>query len=316
MSDVVLSVKDLKKHYEVRGVFSKIGSVKALDGVSFDLKAGETLAVVGESGCGKSTLAKALMNIERRTSGEYKLLGRDADKMDGTEFRKTIQMIFQDPYSSINPRKKAWQIVAEPLFVNTNFSRSECRKKATEAMEKVGLRPELADRFPHMFSGGQRQRIGVARALVLNPKILICDEPVSALDVSVQAQVLNLLMDLQDQLGLSYIFISHDLSVVKHISDRTLVMYLGKIAELGGREEIFEKTKHPYTKALLASTPNVQSGKLQRTRPLEGELPSPLNPPSGCAFHLRCPLGNERCKKEVPELRLLDNRFVSCHHPD
>ena len=314
MSDV-LSVNDLKKHYEIRGVFQSKGVVKALDGVSFDLKKGETLAVVGESGCGKSTLAKVLMGIEEVTAGDFLVQGQRPSEMKRRDFLKVVQMIFQDPYSSINPRKKAWQIVAEPLFVNTDLSQKDCRVRALDAMEKVGLRPEFGDRYPHMFSGGQRQRIGIARALVLEPTVLICDEPVSALDVSVQAQVLNLLMDLQDEMGLSYIFISHDLSVVQHISDKILVMYLGKIVEFGDREKVFKDPRHPYTKVLLESTPQVQLGKKVMKRSVEGELPSPLNPPSGCSFHKRCPNAQDRCQAEAPALSEVAGRSVSCFFP-
>jgi dipeptide transport system ATP-binding protein len=310
----ILSVDNIKKHYELSGIMGKKGTVKAVDGVSFELQAGKTLAVVGESGCGKSTLAKVLMGIESITDGKYMLNGKPFQDFEGKEFRKIIQMIFQDPYSSINPRKKAWQIIAEPLFVNSNLSKAECRARVLEVMNQVGLRPEMADRYPHMFSGGQRQRIGIARALVLNPKILICDEPVSALDVSVQAQVLNLLMDLQDNLKLSYVFISHDLSVVKHISDDVLVMYLGRIVEYGDRKSVFDNPQHPYTKALLASTPDAKKGKLNRERPLMGELPSPLAPPPGCAFQTRCPLKTDRCTTEVPVSRTIEGRTVACHN--
>ena len=291
--------------------------MKAVDDVSFELAKGETLAIVGESGCGKSTLAKVLMGVEQKTAGTYMLKECDIDikgNWPQNKFHRTIQMIFQDPYSSINPRKKAWQIVAEPLFVNTDLSTKECRLKAIEAFEQVGLRKESINRYPHMFSGGQRQRIGIARALVLKPEVLICDEPVSALDVSVQAQVLNLLMDIQEKMHLSLIFISHDLSVVKHISDRVLVMYLGKVAEIGSRDDVFQNPMHPYTKALLESRPQILKGKKVQPRPLKGELPSPMNPPPGCIFHLRCPKATDICKKEIPQLRQIKDQKVACHH--
>lgn len=312
--DILLKAKGLKKYYQIKGLFSVKGIVKAVDDVSFDLKKGETLAIVGESGCGKSTLAKLLMMIEPRTSGTYHICHKEVSNWKKKDFYQIIQMIFQDPYSSINPRKKAWQIIAEPLFVNTKFSRHECYLRALEALKQVGLRAEYANRYPHMFSGGQRQRIGIARALVLKPKVLICDEPVSALDVSVQAQVLNLLMDLQDKMHLSFLFISHDLSVVKHISDRILVMYLGKIAEIGNQNDIFQNPLHPYTQALLESRPQVLKGKKVRTRPLTGELPSPMNPPSGCTFHLRCPMATDICQKKIPVLRKFGDQQVACHH--
>ncbi len=315
----ILSVNNVKKYYKIKGFFSNKGIVKAVDDVSFELVKGETLSIVGESGCGKSTLARLLMRVEPRTAGKYMLCDKDIDikgHWPKNEFHRTIQMIFQDPYSSINPRKKAWQIVAEPLFVNTNFSVKECRLKAMEAFEQVGIRRECINRYPHMFSGGQRQRIGIARALVLKPKILVCDEPVSALDVSVQAQVLNLLMDIQEQMDLSLIFISHDLSVVRHISDRVLVMYLGRIAEIGARNDVFQKPMHPYTKALLESRPQILKGKITQHRSLKGELPSPMNPPPGCIFHLRCPKATDICKKKIPPLRQISNQKVACHHPE
>ena len=315
----ILSVNNLKKYYKIKSFFSLKGVVKAVDGVSFELAKGETLSIVGESGCGKSTLAKLLMEVEPKTAGKYTLCDKDIDVKGNwpqNEFHKTIQMIFQDPYSSLNPRKKAWRIVAEPLFVNTNLSVKECRLKAMEAFEQVGLRKESINRYPHMFSGGQRQRIGIARALVLKPKILICDEPVSALDVSVQAQVLNLLMDIQQQMHLSLIFISHDLSVVKHISDRVLVMYLGRVAEIGSRNDVFQNPLHPYTQALLNSRPQILKGKKIQSRPLKGELPSPMNPPPGCIFHLRCPKATDICKKKIPLLRQIDNQKAACHHAE
>lgn len=306
----IIEVNNLKKHYKVSNNFSEDKFVKALDGVSFSIPSKMTLGIVGESGCGKSTLAKTLMGLEHITDGDIVYNGKKSNSLTKSELFQTIQMIFQDPYSSLNPRKKAWQLIAEPLFINTNLSKQECFEKATAMMSKVGLRPELANRYPHMFSGGQRQRIGIARALILNPKILICDEPVSALDVSIQAQVINLLIELQDSLDLTYIFISHDLGVVNHLSDYMLVMYLGKIVEYGPRDKVFNNPKHPYTKALIASSPSITGGI--EHNPIEGELPSPLNPPSGCAFHKRCPIATEKCKSETPELRELESRQVAC----
>ncbi|MBT4790573.1 MAG: dipeptide ABC transporter ATP-binding protein [Halobacteriovoraceae bacterium] len=310
-SEFIVELESAKKHYPIKNGFKKKNTIKALDGVSFKLKKGKTLAIIGESGCGKSTLAKYLMQVETATSGEYKIDGQLVSNLEMKDFYSQIQMIFQDPYSSINPRKKAWQIISEPLMVNTNLSKEECRSKAIEMMEVVGLRGELANRYPHMFSGGQRQRIGIARALILMPKILICDEPVSALDVSIQAQVINLLIDLQDKFDITYIFISHDLSVVSHLADEILVMYLGKVVEYGNAKEIIENPKHPYTMALLAATPSISPGA-HKFKPIEGELPSPLNPPSGCAFHERCQLRTDQCLVYSPTPKLVSNRLVSC----
>jgi dipeptide transport system ATP-binding protein len=317
----ILETRELRKHFPIRKLFQPERTVKALDGVSLSLQEGKTLAVVGESGCGKSTLAKVLLGIEPRTSGDYKLLGQDAGQMDPVEFRKTIQMIFQDPYSSLNPRKRAWEIISEPWRINLRASTEECRAKALEVMAQVGLRSDFADRYPHMFSGGQRQRIGIARALVMKPKVLICDEPVSALDVSIQAQVLNLLLELQTEFKLSYLFISHDLSVVRHIADEVAVMYLGKVVEHGRRDHIFGRPVHPYTQALLGSTPNLRAAiaaggdaAARRKRVvLQGEPPSPLNPPSGCAFHPRCAYAEERCRIEAPVQRPVLGRMTACH---
>lgn len=307
----LLQVTDLKKHYVIKKLFGTAGTVKALDGVSFDLQKKETLAIVGESGCGKTTLAKTLMQIEKPTDGDIKIAGQSIADMSKSDFYRKIQMIFQDPYSSINPRKRAWEIISEPLVVNKKLSRKECENEALKVMNKVGLRPEMSSRYPHMFSGGQRQRIGIARALTLRPEIIICDEPVSALDISIQAQVINLLIDLQDEFELSYIFISHDLSVVRHLSDKVLVMYLGKVVEYGTREKIFFSPQHPYTKVLLASSPKVKATQAPISS-LSGELPSPLNPPSGCSFHKRCPLATERCRIETPKLETKNGREVAC----
>lgn len=309
----ILSVQNLKKYYELKGIFAKKGIVKALEDVNFQLFKKKTLAVVGESGCGKSTLAKTIMQIEERTGGQIEIHGESISRPVRSDFYKKIQMIFQDPYSSINPRKKAWEIIAEPLRVNTDLSKRECYDEALKAMRMVGLRPEMGERFPHMFSGGQRQRIGIARALVLKPEIMILDEPVSALDVSIQAQIINLLLDLQDQLDLSYIVISHDLSVVEHICDDVMVMYLGRVVEQGGRDQIFSNPKHPYTKVLLESTPRIFQGKVQNRKIPKGEMPSSLNPPVGCAFHSRCELAQEECKKAVPPLEDKFDRKVACY---
>ncbi len=312
---VVLEARDLKRHYTVkRGWFGK-ATVKALDGASFTVRAGRTLAVVGESGCGKSTLARVLTMIEPPTGGELMFDGTDvahADAATRKARRPTVQMVFQNPYGSLNPRQKVGAILAEPLLINTDLSPAERREKALAMMAKVGLRPELADRYPHMFSGGQRQRIAIARALMLNPRVVVADEPVSALDVSVQAQVLNLLLDLQEEFGLAYVFISHDLSVVRHIADEVMVMYLGKPVEHGPKDLIFSRPRHPYTRALLAAMPRLHRGEAAPP-PLKGELPSPLNPPSGCAFHKRCPMAQPRCSAEIPLPRAVDGRLVACH---
>ncbi|WP_372655378.1 ABC transporter ATP-binding protein [Halobacteriovorax sp.] len=308
---MILEVENLKKHYPITKSFKESALVKALDGVSFKVTKQKTLGIVGESGCGKSTLAKALMALEERTDGSIKIENKEVTSLSKSDFKSAIQMIFQDPYSSLNPRKKAWQLISEPLLINSKLSKKVCFDKACELMEKVGLRPEMAQRYPHMFSGGQRQRLGIARALALHPKILICDEPVSALDVSIQAQVLNLLMELQDEMGLTYLFISHDLHVVKHISDDILVMYLGKIVEYGPREKVFDSPLHPYTKALIASSPSISQDKDEH-EPISGELPSPLNPPTGCAFHKRCPIATDRCAVDTPALEIKDGRSVAC----
>ena len=307
---MILSVKDVKKHYPVKRIFGSTKLVKALDGVSFDVKEKTTLGIVGESGCGKTTLARQLMRLETPTEGCIYIDGENLRAISRNKLQSKIQVIFQDPYGSLNPRKKTWQLIAEPLLINSSLSKRECFLRAMELMEKVRLRRELVYRYPHMFSGGQRQRIGIARALALNPKILICDEPVSALDVSIQAQVLNLFLKLQDSLNLTYLFIGHDLSVIRHICDDILVMYLGKIVEYGPREEVFNNPQHPYTKALIFSSPELN--RRMTYRPLQGELPSPLDPPPGCSFHKRCPIATERCKRETPILRKVQGRLVSC----
>lgn len=313
----LLDAKNLKKYYPVKqGMFKKPKLVKAVDGVSFTLERGKTLAVVGESGCGKSTLGRMLTMIEQPTEGELFYNGQNFlvnDKETAALRRKKIQIVFQNPYSSLNPRKKVGDILEEPLLINTDLSAKERKEKVLEMMAKVGLKPEFYDRYPHMFSGGQRQRIAIARGLMLQPDIVVADEPVSALDVSVRAQVLNLMMDLQEDMGLSYVFISHDLSVVKHIADEVMVMYLGRCVEQGNVNEIFENPKHPYTQALLSATPKLNHEERQERIKLTGELPSPLNPPKGCAFHARCRFATERCRIEQPQLETYaDGRKIAC----
>ena len=318
--DLVLEADGLKRHYTVRrGMLAGGATVKALDGASFKLARGKTLAVVGESGCGKSTLARLVTQIEPPTAGRLLIDGHDvveADKERRKAVRRAVQIVFQDPYGSLNPRKKVGTILEEPVIINTKMSAEERRARAEEMMAKVGLRPEHYGRYPHMFSGGQRQRIAIARALMLNPRILVADEPVSALDVSIQAQVLNLLMDLQEELDLAYLFISHDLSVVRHICDEVMVMYLGRPVEQGPGEAIFANPRHPYTQALLASTPAVDPKHRRQRIPLTGELPSPLDPPSGCAFHRRCPYASDVCGRDWPALHGFDGRMISCHHAE
>ncbi len=308
----VLHATDLTRTYEVkRGLFGAPALVRALNGVSFDLSLGQTLAVVGESGCGKSTLARLVTMIEEPSSGTLTIDGKPAVLGD-KDLRRAVQIVFQNPYGSLNPRQKVGSILEEPLKVNTGDDAASRQRKARAMMERVGLRPEHYDRYPHMFSGGQRQRIAIARALMLNPKILVLDEPVSALDLSIQAQVLNLLIDLQKEFGLAYLFISHDLSVVKHIADEVMVMYLGRPVESGPAEIVFANPKHPYTQALLSATPVANPQKKRERVRLEGELPSPLNIPSGCAFHPRCPIAVPRCAEAIPPDRLVAGRQVAC----
>ena len=316
----VLEAKDLTRQYQIgRGLFHKPAVLTAVAGVSFTVFPGRTLAVVGESGCGKSTLARLVTMIELPTSGTFTLDGANAVNADADtrkRLRRQVQMVFQNPYGSLNPRKKIGTILEEPLAINTDLSASEREAAARETMTKVGLRPEQYGRYPHMFSGGQRQRIAIARALMLRPKIVVADEPVSALDVSIRAQVLNLLMDLQEEFNLAYPFISHDLGVVRHIADEVMVMYLGRSVEHGPKEAIFAGPRHPYTRALLASTPVVNPKERLTRAPLRGELPSPLNPPPGCAFHRRCPFATALCAESRPELREVDGRMVACHHAE
>ena len=313
----LLEARDLAKHYRVgRGLFKPAATVKALAGVSFEVGAGETLAVVGESGCGKSTLARALTLIEPPTAGTLRIDGIDAvgatpEQLRG--LRQRVQMVFQNPYASLNPRKRIEQMLQEPLQLNTRLSAAERRERVQAMLQQVGLRPEHAQRYPHMFSGGQRQRIAIARAMMLSPKLLVADEPTSALDVSIQAQILNLFMDLQERTGIGYVFISHNLGVVEHIARRVMVMYLGAVVESAPKSRLFAQPLHPYTQALLSATPSIDPARRANKIRIVGELPSPLNPPSGCTFHKRCPYATERCAAEVPLLRPVDGTDVACH---
>ena len=313
--EIVVEARNLKRHYDVGGgMFGGGGTVKALDGVSFQLESGKTLAVVGESGCGKSTLARLVTMIEEPTEGTLLIDGKPVEEST-PELRRKMQIVFQNPYGSLNPRQKIGAILEEPLVINTKDNAATRRAKAINMMERVGLRAEHYERYPHMFSGGQRQRIAIARALMLNPKILVLDEPVSALDVSIQAQVLNILMDLQDELGLAYLFISHDLSVVRHLADDIMVMYLGKPVETGPSEEVFAHPRHPYTAALLSATPVADPFHEKNRIRLEGELPSPLNPPKGCAFNPRCWRVEEDCRQKQPPLIDEGLQSHACFHP-
>ena len=321
----LLVVEDLQKYFPVtRGIIfqKQIAAVKAVDGVSFTVRAGETLGVVGESGCGKSTMARCIMRLLDPTGGRIVFDGRDITKLSRTEMRpmrREMMMIFQDPYASLDPRKRVGFIVAEALEVHKLGTDAEIKRRVQELLEVVGLNPEHYNRFPYEFSGGQRQRIGVARALAVNPKLIVCDEPVSALDVSVQAQILNLLKDLQQDFGLTYVFIAHDLNVVRHISDRVMVMYLGHAVEVASRDQLYKEPKHPYTGALLSAVPipNPQRGRERKRIVLEGDVPSPINPPSACWFHPRCPRFREgHCDVETPPLyEFGDGHTAACHYP-
>jgi dipeptide transport system ATP-binding protein len=316
----ILNAQNLTRYYKIStGPFSQPATLKAVDGASFTLDRGKTLAVVGESGCGKSTLARLVTMIEPPTSGSLNIADKDivgasASTLRG--LRPKVQIVFQNPYGSLNPRQKIGAILEEPLLVNTSHSKGERTEKARAMMVSVGLRPEHYDRYPHMFSGGQRQRIAIARALMLEPEVLVLDEPVSALDISIQAQVLNLLADLQEQHNLAYLFVSHDLSVVKHIADDVLVMYLGRVVEQAPRDAIFSNPQHPYTKALLSATPKPEPHNKRERIILKGELPSPLNPPSGCTFHPRCPIAFEKCRTLNPELIMREATKAACHALD
>jgi len=316
----ILKVENLKKHYPLRGgVFGgTIGSVRAVDGVSFELKEGETLGLVGESGCGKSTLGRTILRLEDPTAGRVHFNGKDLASASGAELkqlRRDIQMIFQDPYSSLNPRMTVGEIVREPLIVHRIGTREEQIEKVRELLETVGLTGEMLDRYPHEFSGGQRQRIGIARALALDPRLVIADEPVSALDVSVQSQVLNLMIRLQRERGLTYLFISHDLSVVEHVSDTIAIMYLGRLVEIGPVEAVFRRAAHPYTRALIEAIPLPDPRQRQEAAPVRGETPSAMAPPPGCPFHPRCPFAIDECKKVVPALEPLEGAVVSAGGP-
>jgi len=316
----LVEVRDLVKHFPItRGIVfqRKVGAVQAVDGVSFDVERGETLGIVGETGCGKSTTARLIMRLLKATSGEVRFEGQDITHLKGPALkavRREMQMIFQDPYSSLNPRKTIGTIIAEPFVIHGLLEgKGERRSSVQSLMETVGLNPEHYNRYPHEFSGGQRQRIGVARALALKPKLLIADEPVSALDVSIQAQVINLLIDLQRKHDFSYLFIAHDLAVVAHISHRVAVMYLGRIVETADKSELFANPRHPYTQALLASVPVADPTKKSLKTLVDGDVPSPINPPSGCAFHTRCRYVMERCKTETPKLAEIGSQHqVAC----
>jgi oligopeptide transport system ATP-binding protein len=319
--EVLLEVRDLVKHFTVGGGLfgGRAGTVRAVDGVSFTLRRGETLGLVGESGCGKTTTGRCILQLERPTSGQVMFEGRELGTLSDADLRsmrRRMQVIFQDPYASLNPRMTVGQILAEPLAVHGVVpDRQRRRERVRDLLSRVGLLPQHADRYPHQLSGGQRQRVGIARALAVEPSLIVCDEPVSALDVSIQAQIINLLEDLQSELGLTYLFIAHDLAVVRHISDRVAVMYLGKMVEIADRRELYDSPLHPYTKALLAAVP-IPDPALEAQRVhsvLVGEVPSPLNPPSGCVFHPRCPIAIDRCRGEVPPLReVMPGHWAAC----
>ncbi len=313
----LLEADNLTRHYFVsQGFLREKAVVKALNGVSFTLTRGRTLAVVGESGCGKSTLARQLTMIEAPTTGRLLIEGVDVASNGGARnptIRRGVQMVFQNPYASLNPRKTIDSTLQEPLFINTALTRAERREQVDAMLARVGLRPEHAQRYPHMFSGGQRQRVAIARAMMLGPAIVVADEPVSALDVSIQAQILNLFMDLQESYGTSYVFISHNLGVVEHVADDLLVMYLGSTVEYGDKQEIFNQPLHPYTKVLISATPAIRQQDRKERMRIIGELPSPLNPPPGCAFSPRCPFAEQRCHNEAPALRKIAGRLVACH---
>ena len=315
----LLQANSINRFYSVRtGLFGKSATVRALSATSFSLEAGKTLAVVGESGCGKSTLARVISMIEPPGEGSFTLDGATikAGEEAASEIRASVQLVFQDPYGSLNPRQKVSQILCEPLVINRPELSTDARdEQAREMLQLVGLRSEHYDRYPHMFSGGQRQRIAIARALMLKPKLLVLDEPVSALDLSIQSQILNLLVELQDKLGLAYLFISHDLSVVKHMADDVLVMYLGRVVEAGCKDDLFNHPQHPYTQALLSATPVADPTLVKNRIQLEGELPSPLAPPSGCAFNPRCWVAQDLCKQDSPQLVKHATHPVACHFP-
>ncbi|MBI3505680.1 MAG: dipeptide ABC transporter ATP-binding protein [Proteobacteria bacterium] len=317
MSVLAVEAKGISQTYPVGGgMFREAKLLRAVDGVSFTMQPGRTLAVVGESGSGKSTLARVVTMIEPPTAGSLVIDGHDISRASAAEvrqMRRAVQMVFQNPFGSLNPRKTVGDILAEPLIINSPATPAERTAEIGAMLAKVGLRPEHRERYPHMFSGGQRQRIAIARALMLRPKLVVADEPVSALDISIQAQVLNLMLDLQQEFGLAYLFISHDLSVVRHIADEVLVLYLGRPVEQGPKDLIFARPQHPYTRALLAATPSVRVDERRERHVLTGEIPSPLAPPSGCSFRTRCPFATEQCAVSRPESRLFDGRTVACH---
>ncbi|MBE6011073.1 ABC transporter ATP-binding protein [Anaeropeptidivorans aminofermentans] len=318
MSKVLVEVKDLKKEFEVKkGFMAKKQSLKAVDGISFDIHEGETLSLVGESGCGKSTTGRLVLKLLPLTSGKVIFDGADITNFDDNKMRplrKNMQMIFQDPYSSLNPRIKVKDLISEPLLVHTDMSKKDRYDKVRELLEIVGLDGDNMEKYAHEFSGGQRQRIGIARALSVNPKLIVADEPVSSLDVSIQSQVLNLMQDLQEEFGLTYLFISHNLSVVEHISNRVCVMYLGRLVEIATRDDLYAAPKHPYTKALLSAVPIPDPEVKQNRLILKGDIPSPVNPPSGCNFHTRCPDCMEICKREAPPVKDFGNGHkAACH---
>jgi len=317
MNEILLEAKNIKKYFPIKKglLLRHVADVKAVDDVSFVVKKGETLGVVGESGCGKSTLGRTLIRLYEPTAGQISFGGKDFISLKGETLRqkrKEMQMIFQDPYASLDPRMTIGQILKQPFEIHGILKENERNEKVKWLLEMVGLKASQVNRYPHEFSGGQRQRICIARAIALEPELIICDEPVSALDVSIQAQILNLLKDLQERLKLTYVFISHDLSVVQYFCDRIAVMYLGKIVEIGTRSEIFESPKHPYTQALLSSVPHVGEGKKRMKQTLKGEVPSPINPPSGCSFHPRCPKKMDICSKELPNLAGNANHMQAC----
>lgn len=320
--EVLLLTRNLTKEYRMKNNFgiSKKQVVHAVSGVSIEIYKGETLSLVGESGCGKSTLGRMMMRLIEPTDGQILFEGKDitiySDKKMNQVYKK-IQMIFQDPYASLDPRMKVRDLIGEPLVTHKVYkTKEETEERVKELMHMVGIRPELIDRYPHQFSGGQRQRIGIARALALNPRLIVCDEPVSALDVSIQSQILNLLKDLQEEFDLTYLFISHDLGVVHYISDRICVMFLGKVCEIGETEEIYERPMHPYTRFLLQAVPSMDPEKVQkREQILAGEIPSAVNPPSGCRFRTRCPYAKDICGEKEPELKEYGSRKVACHFP-
>lgn len=323
MRKELLKVTNLKKYFPIKGgVFGRtMNHVKAVDGVTFSIYEGETVSIVGESGCGKSTAGRAILRLEEPTSGEVfydgeDLLAHGKRKMRG--IRKNIQVIFQDPFASLNPRQTVRQLLSEAMIIQKLVPKKAMNAKVIELLETVGLNKEQADRYPHEFSGGQRQRIGIARALSVNPNLIICDEAVSALDVSIQAQVINLLKNLQKELYLTYLFISHDLGVVRHISDRVIVMYLGKFVEIADKKSLFMNPQHPYTKALLSAIPTIHTDQKKERMILSGDVPSPIDPPTGCRFHTRCPFATKKCVQEVPELRqteqMVKGHVAACHH--